>query len=101
MCKLFKRPEAEKNEKYGSFSDEVRKFARTTFITPARMQGKRTVSFSSSEIHEGLKYENRYPLVCSAIDAQKFCKFAKVKLVNRSGPKASSTVRWTYEILHP
>lgn len=79
-------------------ADQVRKYAKVTFITPARQQGKKRVTFSAADVHKGMKLRSRYPLVCGAIDAKKFLEFAKVKQETRSGPKESSTVRWTFRV---
>ena len=79
-------------------ANEVREFVLKEFIEPARKQGKRTVSFTSSDVHRGMSLKQRYPLVCSAIDADKFLDFAKVTLVKREGPKQSSTAKWLFSL---
>jgi hypothetical protein len=79
-------------------ANEVRDYALRTFIAPARRQGKQTVSFSSADIHKGMNLVQRYPLVCSAIDADKFLDYARVILVRREGPKQSTTARWTFDL---
>jgi len=79
-------------------ANEVREFVLKEFIEPARNQGKRTISFTSSDVHKGMVLKQRYPLVCSAIDADKFLDFAKVTLVKREGPKQSSTAKWIFSL---
>lgn len=79
-------------------ADQVRKYAKVTFITPARQQGKKCVTFSAADVHNGMKLRSHYPLVCGAIDTQKFLVFARVKLETRTGAKQSSTARWTFRI---
>jgi hypothetical protein len=65
----------------------------------ARQRGAKTVSFTAREVHEGMGFtEKRYPLICSAIDADKFLDEAHVTKIRREGPKESNTVRWTYSI---
>lgn len=102
MCWFFKKKRtpvepAGKAEGH-STADQIRKYAKITFITPARQKGQKSVSFSAIEIHKGLGLTDRYPAVCSAIDARKFCEFAKVKLVRREGKKQTSAVRWTFKV---
>jgi 5-methylcytosine-specific restriction protein B len=102
MCWFFKRkvkdvPE-KVEDKQRTLSDEIRRYVRSTYITPARMMGERRVSFTAGEIHHGMGLKDRMPAVCSAIDAGKFSEFAKVKLVSRKGKKQTSTVRWTFDI---
>lgn len=79
-------------------ADEVREYALITFIKPARRRGDKTVSFTSADVHKGMGLKERFPLVCSAIDADKFLDYANVTLAQRDGPRQSSTVRWTFEI---
>lgn len=79
-------------------SDQIRKYAKVTYITPARQQGKKRVTFSSADIHQGMKLHSSYPMICSAIDAKKFQEFAKAKLETRSGPKQGAAARWTFRV---
>lgn len=79
-------------------ADEVRQYALIVYIQPARRRGVKTVSFKASDIHKGMGLKERFPLVCSAIDADKFSEFASVILVKRDGPKQSSTVRWVFDL---
>lgn len=79
-------------------ANAVREYVLKEFIEPARRQGKTTVSFTSSDVHKGMGLAQRYPLVCSAIDADKFLDYAKVTLVKREGPKQSTTANWIFGI---
>lgn len=79
-------------------ANDVRNFALKNLIKPARQRGEKTVSFTSSDIHNGMGLKSRFPLVCSAIDAEKFQEFASVILIKRDGPKQSSTVRWVFDL---
>jgi len=79
-------------------ANDVRNFALKNLVKPARQRGEKTVSFTSSDIHNGMGLKSRFPLVCSAIDAEKFQEFASVILFKRDGPKQSSTVRWVFDL---
>lgn len=96
MFEFLKRHPAEPKDH--SDADEIRKYAKVKFVTPARQKGEKTVAFSAYDIHKGLGYNSRMPAVCSAIDAKKFAEFARVKLVKRSGPRQGAATRWTFEI---
>ena len=78
-------------------ADEVRRYALKK-IQEARQKGDKTISFTALEIHKGLGLNQRFPLVCSAIDADKFLDYASVILIKREGPKQSTTVRWTFDL---
>lgn len=101
MCWFLKRkaativPKPDKPDR--SRADEIRKFVRTTYITPARRKGLSHVTFSTDEVQAGLNGV-RLQSIVSAIDAAKFPVFAKAKLTKRTGQKGSSEVRWTFEI---
>jgi hypothetical protein len=79
-------------------ADKIREHALLTYIKPARRQGEKTVSFSSTDIHKGMALRSSFPLACSSIDADKFLDYASVPLVKREGPKQGSTVRWLFAL---
>ena len=78
---------------YSSSNFDLFSIILEKFIKPARERGEKTVTFTSADIHKGLELESRYPLVCSAIDADKFQEYASVILARRDGLRQSSTVR--------
>jgi hypothetical protein len=98
MFKFFKKaPEAGK-EKDHSTADEIRKYAKIHFVTPARQRGDDVVTFSASDIHVAEGESGHYSTVCGAIDSKKFLEFARVELSKRSGPKDGAAARWTFKI---
>lgn len=96
--KEIKVPQPGKSVPQAGISDQIRNYVLENFIIPARKHGEKSVTFTSREIHEGMKLHNSFPLVCNAIDAHKFLVFASVILVSRDGPKRSSTVRWVFDL---
>jgi hypothetical protein len=98
MFKLFKKPFFAVKEKEHSGADEIRKYAKSVYVTPARQRGDKTFSFSASDIHAGLGYKGNFQAVCSAIDARKFSEFARVELVKRSGTKKGATAKWIFKM---
>ncbi len=78
-------------------ANEVRKFA-LGLIQTARQRGEHKISFSALEISKGLDIKQRFPLICSAIDADNFLDYASVILIKREGPKQSSSVRWLFDL---
>jgi hypothetical protein len=108
MCWFFNRKAAAAKDKTRkdnadakperSRADDLRKFARATYITPARKKGMRHASFSAAEVKSGFGQGVRLQSVVSAIDAQKFPGFARAKLTKRTEDKKSGDVRWTFEV---
>ncbi len=79
-------------------ADRIREYVMTAIIEPARQEGKPSVSFTAWDVHEGLGLESRVPAVCGAIDSQKFLDYTDITLVERQGPKQSSSVTWTFRV---
>lgn len=79
-------------------ADQIRQYVIDHYIQPARLAGQSTVHVNADAIHSAMQLENRLPAVCSALDADKFFTQAKVTLVQRSGPKQSSTVEWLFAL---
>lgn len=79
-------------------ADAIRGYVIEHFIQTARQAGRVTVLVKAAEVHAALDLENRYPAVCSALDAGKFLDAAQVTLVKRSGPRQGSRVEWVFEV---
>lgn len=83
----------------GSLAEQIRRYVRDQIVEPARQRGQKTVTFTASEIHNGLGLrENRMPSVCQAIDTPIFLDYASVTLVRREGPQLSTTAKWTFAV---
>jgi hypothetical protein len=99
LKKIFGKTELKTEKQKLNQADEIRKYAKTHYIIPARQKHQIRVVFIASDIHHGLKLTSRYPLVCSSIDSRKFKIFARVELIKREGPKQGASARWTFKIL--
>lgn len=100
LLNLFKRPAAVKPvEVKGASADDVRKYAKVTFVTPARQRGEKRVTFSAMDIQRGMNLHAHAQLVCGAIDAKKFSEFARLELVKREGVKQGASAKWTFKVL--
>jgi hypothetical protein len=82
-----------------SKSDAVRQHAEEAYVRPARRRGEKLVSIQVGEVHRAVAFQNRVPLVCQALESNKFLRANKLRLVSRSGPQSgqSTTVTYTYE----
>lgn len=79
-------------------AEDIRRFVLNIYIQPARRRSEKTVSFRASDIHNEMGLKDRFPLVCSSIDTDKFLDYASVTLISRTGPQQSSTVQWVFEL---
>jgi hypothetical protein len=92
-----------KNANVTSSSDLVRRHTVDTYLAPARRRRERTVSVNVGAVHKALRLGNRVPLVCTALEAQKFQLENHMRLISKTGPASgqSTTVTFTYEFLDP
>lgn len=90
-----------KNARGISSSDLVRRHAIDTYLAPARRRRETTVSVNVGAVHKALRLANRVPLVCTALEAQKFQRENHIRLISKTGPASgqSTTVTLTYEFL--
>jgi hypothetical protein len=85
-----------------SVSDEVRQYATDKYVRPTQHRGERTLSINVGEVHRAVALRNRVPLVCQALESQKFLQANELKLISKTGPPSgqSTTVTYTYEIIN-
>jgi hypothetical protein len=86
----------------GSVSDLVREHAHKTFVSPARRRKERTFTINVGQVHRAVDLRNRVPLVCQALESEKFLQANKLRLVSKTGPPSgqSTTVTYTYEFIN-
>jgi len=85
-----------------NLSETVLQFVRANYVHPAREQGKTTVDVKVGDIHSGLRWSRRVPLVCSALSSRKFQNAVGVRLIEtRDAPPSGLSTRtiYRYEIL--
>jgi hypothetical protein len=82
-----------------TFSDQARQFAAVNFVEPAREAGERLVEIAARDVHDGIRLENRFPLVCSALQAAVFSEQHRIQLVSIDGPCPSSTTVFRFSVL--
>jgi|SRR5580658_6193960 hypothetical protein len=90
-----------KTASLNSPSDLVRQHAVDAYLSPARRRREKTVTINVGAVHKALQLGNRVPLVCTALESQKFLKENRLRLISKTGPPSgqSTTVIFTYEFL--
>ncbi len=81
-----------------SQADEIREYALIHHVEPARAAGHRTLCISAGDICRELGLPGRAPNVCSALQSRAFLQLANIKLLERTGPRQSTTTRFQYAI---
>jgi hypothetical protein len=99
ITKWFSKPTPKaETKKKSSGGDAVRKYVKQRYINPARMKKGGRVTFTAEDIEKEMGLGNKYPLICSALDTQKFIDFARVELIRREGAAQGSTAKWTFKV---
>ena len=73
--------------------------ARARHIEPSRQAGRETVPLRAGDVTRDLGLKNRMPAVCSALGSKVFLREAGVRLVERVGPRQSTTTEFRFEML--
>ena len=79
-------------------AEEIRQFVDVAYIQPARRCGKHQVTVVALNVHNDMKLDNRMPAVCGALDAKIMSRKLNLSVVQRAGPKQSSTATWVFGI---
>jgi hypothetical protein len=85
-----------------NLSETVLQYVRANYVHPARTHGQAIVEVKAGDIHSGLRWSRRVPLVCSALSSRKFQNAAGVRLIEtRDAPPSGLSTRtiYRYEIL--
>jgi len=84
-----------------SVSDEVRQYATDKYVRPTQRRGEHSLSINVGEVHRAVALRNRVPLVCQALESEKFLQANELKLISKTGPPSgqSTTVTYTYEFV--
>jgi hypothetical protein len=82
-----------------SYSDAVRNYCVQKYIEPARKRGEKQVSIRSGDVHKAMQYQNRFPLVCSALGAAVFEAMSRVRRASVEGPLNGANTVFHFVIL--
>ena len=82
-----------------SHADDVRAYCERIYVAPARARGQNTISIRAGDVHEGMNYRNRFPLVCAALGADLFEQQARVRRLSVDGPLNGSNTVFQFEVL--
>lgn len=81
-----------------SLSDQVRSLFLRTIVDPARHAGQRVVYVAVSDLSQQLRWKNRYPLICSALIAEKFHREEGLELESTTSPCPSSSTIMKFRV---
>ncbi|CAG0927814.1 hypothetical protein TFLX_00642 [Thermoflexales bacterium] len=79
-------------------ADSIRQFVLSNYIQPARVRGDTEVTVRAGDVHKAMNLKDAMPAVASALGANKFQEFAKVKLIKREGPQNGANLLLAYKL---
>ena len=79
-----------------SGADRIRRHVRIRYIDPARRDGENTVTIRAGDVARDLQLGNRAPAVCNALGSKLLLEQARLRLVERRGPRQSTTTEFHY-----
>lgn len=82
-------------------SADVRAYCGQHYIEPARAKGDKAVAIRTGDVHEAMRYENRLPLVCSALGTEIFTETYRLRRTAIEGPVNGANTVYRFELLTP
>ncbi|MFZ5901738.1 hypothetical protein [Desulforudis sp. DRI-14] len=82
-----------------SYANEVRDYCGKHIVEPARARGQKEVVIRAGDVHRAMGFQNRLPLVCSALGARVFEEDYRVRRKSVEGPLNGSNTIFTFTIL--
>ena len=79
-----------------SQADEIRRHALECYVWPWRKSGASTLSVQAGDVVRTMGLRDRTPNVCSALGSHKFLQEAGLALIERRGPRQSTTTTFRY-----
>ena len=85
-----------------TLSEEVQRYFQAHYVVPARERGQSRIEVKAGDVHSGLGWSRRVPLVCAALSSQKIQRRLGLRLTAKDGPPSgqSPTVVFHFEILN-
>ena len=80
-------------------SDKARQYAYDRYARPAIQANKTEFTVRAGDVHSGVGFVRRIPLVCGALGTKKMCEQYGLKLIDRKGPHNSTNTYFTFAIV--
>jgi hypothetical protein len=82
-----------------TLSNQVREHFFKQYVAPARSLGASRVVVKVMDVSRALRWQSRFPLICSALTAETFHPVLGVTLRRASRPCPSSSTELEFELL--
>jgi hypothetical protein len=80
-------------------ADGIRLFVEANYITTARAQGEKCIPISARDVHDRMRFQNRYPKVCQVLSGKKLQQNANIELIKTVGTNPGPNAYFCYKLL--
>ena len=81
---------------HGGQADAIRQYAMANYVLPWRETDADVLTIRAGDVERKMGLRNATPNVCSALEGRKFLALANLALVQRDGPRRSTTTTYHY-----
>lgn len=105
LAQLRRKPGPEPNPRpsspqssppHGSQADAIRQYALANYVAPWRESDEDVLTIRAGDVEREMGLRSATPNVCSALEGRKFLALANLALVQRDGPRRSTTTTYHY-----
>ena len=79
-------------------SDHIRQYVFEQYVVPSRKNQSEKVTVRAGDVAKGMQMKTRIPLVCEALQAEKFQSQFGISLLERTGPKKGPNTLFTFHV---
>ena len=82
-------------------ADRIRRFVLARYVDPARGTGASELTIRAGDLCRAMGLHGRAPNVCSVLGSPQFSDMAGLRLLDRVGPRQSTTTTFRYAFVDP
>ena len=79
-------------------SDRIRQYVFDQYVVPSREQQSEKVTVRAGDVAKAMHMKTQIPLVCGALQAEKFQSQFGISLLARTGPKKGPNTLFTFHV---
>ncbi len=82
-------------------AQRIRRYVLKHYVDPARTERKAELTIRAGDVCRAMEFNGRVPNVCSVLGSRKFSDMAGLRLLDRAGPRQSTTTTFRYALVEP
>ena len=84
-----------------SQADGIRRYVLAHHVAPARAAANAELTVRAGDVARAMKLQGRVPNICSVLGSRIFLDMAGLRLLDRIGPRQSTTTSFRYSLIEP